>query len=110
MTQLLRYGQVLTGILPYDGRDKANVVTDIKLGKRPSRPTDPSQNQWLQGPVWDTITACWSDKPEQRCELSVVYGVLLEHGQREARNVKLGDLNSRNDKNFAMAEWFWSLK
>ena len=90
MTQSPRYGQVLTGILPYGGRDKANVVADIVLGKRPPRPRDPSQNQWLQDPVWDTITACWSDKPEQRPKLSVVYDVFLKYGQRGVRNVEPG--------------------
>jgi hypothetical protein len=48
------------------------MINDIRLHKRPSRPTDPSQNQRLQDRVWDTITTCWSDKPERRCELSVV--------------------------------------
>ena len=95
MTQSPRYGQVLTGILPYGGRDKANVVADIVLGKRPPRPGEPSQNQWLQDPVWDTITACWSDKPEQRPKLSVVYDVFLKYGRREARNAEPGKVLPR---------------
>jgi hypothetical protein len=67
--------QVLTGILPYHDSDKDDLIADIRRGKRPSRPTDPSQNQWLQDRVWDTIVTCWSDKPEQRCELSIVYHI-----------------------------------
>jgi hypothetical protein len=51
------------------------MADDITRGKRPSRPTDPSQNKWLQDPVWDAITTCWSDLPEQRYELSIVYHV-----------------------------------
>jgi hypothetical protein len=70
-----RYEQVLTGVLPYGDSDKVNVINDIRLGKRPLRPTGPSQNQWLQDRVWGVITTCWSDKPEQRCELSVVHHV-----------------------------------
>ena len=88
-------GQVLTGILPYDGGDKADVVADIVLGKRPSRPTDPSRNRWLQDSVWDTIMACWSGKPEKRPKLSVVYRVFLKYGRREARNVELGKVLPR---------------
>jgi hypothetical protein len=53
------------------------MINDIKRGKRPSRPTNPNKNQWLQDPIWDTITTCWSDKPEQRCGLSVLYHIFL---------------------------------
>ena len=52
------------------------MITDIRDGKRPFRPTDPSQNQWLQDRIWDTITTCWNDEPERRCELSVVHHIL----------------------------------
>jgi hypothetical protein len=52
------------------------MIADIRDGERPSRPTDPSQNQWLQDHIWDTITTCWNNKPEQRCELSVVHHIL----------------------------------
>jgi hypothetical protein len=95
LTQSPHYGQVLTGILPYDGRDKAHVVADIALGKRPPRPTDPSQNQWLQDPVWDMITACWSGESERRPKLSAVYRVFLKYGRREARNVERGKVLPR---------------
>ena len=44
---------------------------------RPYRPTDPIQGQWLQGPVWDVITAGWSERPEQRCKLSVMRHIFL---------------------------------
>jgi hypothetical protein len=67
------HGQVLTGVLPYS--NKPDMVNDIIHGKRPPRPTDPTQNRWLQDHVWGMITTCWSKKPEQRCELSVVYRV-----------------------------------
>ena len=75
--------QVLTGVVPYDDSNRANMINDIKLGKRPSRPTDPSQNQWLHDPVWDTITTCWSDEPGRRHNLSVVYRVFSEYDRRD---------------------------
>jgi hypothetical protein len=90
-----RCGQVLTGILPYDGIDRVNVFTDAALGTRPSRPMDPSQNKWLHDPVWDTISACWNGKPEERPKLSVVYRVFLRYGRREAQSVGLGKVLPR---------------
>jgi hypothetical protein len=69
------YDQVLTGILPYGDGDKDKVTNNIRHGKRPSRPTDPNQNQWLQDHIWDTITTCWSEKPQQRHKLSVVHHI-----------------------------------
>jgi hypothetical protein len=67
--------QVLTGILPYDYSER---------NKRPSRPTDPSQNQRLNDRIWNTITTCWSDKPERRCELSVVHYVFSTPSLQDA--------------------------
>ena len=85
LVQLPCYDQVITGILPYGDSDKDKMVADISRGKRPSRPRGLSQNKWLHGPVWDAITTCWSDLPEQRYELSIVYRVFSEYGQREAQ-------------------------
>ena len=76
--------QVLTGILPYHDSDEDSLITDIRCGKRPSRPTDPGQNRWLQDRVWDVIVTCWSDKPQQRYELSVVYHVFLTPSCQDA--------------------------
>jgi hypothetical protein len=64
---------VLTGVVPY-GNSK-DVERDIWHGKRPPRPTDPSQNQLLQDRVWDMITTCWGKEPEKRCELVIVHHV-----------------------------------
>ena len=104
LIQSPRYCQVLTEILPYDGSDKANVIADIASRKRPPYPTDPSQNQWLQDPVWDTITACWSHKPELRPKLSVVYRVFLRYGRQEARDVELGNLTTHYNRDFTIAD------
>ena len=98
------YDQVLTGILPYNNGDKADVIADIRLGKRPLRPTDPNQNRWLQGHVWDTITTCWSDKPEQRYELSAVYHAFSEYGQQEDQGVEQSNLNTHRDRDLTIPD------
>ena len=98
------YNQVLTGLLSND--DSYAVDWDARRGERPPRPTDPSRNQWLQDPVWDAITTCWSNEPEQRSELAVVYDVFLTLSPQNAQNTKSdkpGDLNIQNS-NFAIAE------
>jgi hypothetical protein len=83
LIQLLHSNQVLTGIPPFNDSNKDNLITHIKSGQRPPRPTDLSQNQWLQDRVWDTITTCWSDKPQRRCELSVVHHIFLTHRRQD---------------------------
>ena len=98
------YDQVLTEILPYGDSDRYGIIVDIERGKRPSRPRNSSQNRWLQDPVWDTITTCWSDEPEERHELSVVYQIFSEYGQRDTWNVKLGDLYTYHSRHQTKAE------
>jgi hypothetical protein len=44
-----------------------------------------AQKKLLQDPVWDAITTCWSSKPEQRYELSIVYQVFSKSGQQGAK-------------------------
>jgi hypothetical protein len=80
------------------------MAVDITRGKRPPHPTDPSHNQWLQDPVWDTITTCWSDKPEQRYELSVVYSVFVKYSRQETRDVTLVHLNTHHNRYLTTAE------
>ena len=89
-------------MLPYDGGDTANVIADIRLGKRPSRPT--SQNQRLQDPIWDTITSCWNNDPEQRYRLSVMHHVFSKYSRQEAQDIDPGNLNTRNDRKLTIAE------
>ena len=72
LIQSPRYNQVLTGVVPYGGSE-GNWVNDIAAGNRPPRPTDPSKKRWLNDRIWDVITTCWDDRPQWRCELSVVY-------------------------------------
>jgi hypothetical protein len=97
------YDQVLTGILPYGNNNRFRMAYNITYGKRPSRPTDPSQNKWLQDPVWDAIMTCWSDTPKQRYELSIVYHVFSGDGQLEAGNVRLGELNTHHNRDLTTA-------
>ena len=66
-------------------------------GERPPRPVDPRQNQWLQDPVWNVITAGWHHEPEQRCELPVVYRVFLTSSHQ---NVESGELSAQNNRSF----------
>ena len=103
LKQLSRCGQVLTGILPYHGSNIEEMITDIRAGKRPSRPIDPGQSRWLQDPVWDVITAGWHVQPNQRCELPVMYHTFLPPGQQEVQNFKLGDTNAQNEGNQTIA-------
>jgi hypothetical protein len=98
------YDQVLTGILPYGDSDREKIAADIRRGKRPSRRWGPGRNRQLHNAVWDTIKTCWSDKPEQRCELSVVYKIFSEYGRQETRNIEPGDLNTRHNGHLIAAE------
>jgi len=75
--QWSRDNQVLTGILPYHGSDKKDMVTRIHAGERPSRPIDASKSRLLENRVWDVITTGWHVKPKRRCELSVMYRTFL---------------------------------
>ena len=94
-----RYDQVLTGVLPYDLSNWRDVIACIVGGKRPSRPTDPTQNQWLHGPVWDVIATCWSDKPKRRCKLSVVHHVFSTSAPQNAEPDRPGDMNVHTNRN-----------
>jgi len=82
LKQSPRYNQVLTGILPYHGSNQADMITEIRTGKRPSRPIDSGQSRLLQDPVWNVITTGWHHKPNQRCKLSVMYHVFQPPSQR----------------------------
>ena len=82
LIQLSRYDQVLTGVSPYHGRGVKDVMTDIRAGKRPSRPIDSSQSQLLQDPVWSVIETGWRDQPRRRCKLSVMYHVFSPPSQQ----------------------------
>jgi len=83
--QLSRYNQVLTGVLPYRGSNLKDMITDIRAGKRPSRPIDSGQSRLLQDPVWNVITAGWHDKPNRRCKLSVMHHTFSAPTQQQHR-------------------------
>ena len=90
---------MLTGVLPYHVRDNYYKICEaIKRGVRPSRPTDPIQNQWLQEPVWDVIKTGWHHEPEQRCELRIVYHVFFTSGRQEIHVTGTGESNAQSNK------------
>jgi len=105
--QPCRYNQVLTGVLPYSVSNMTKMVTEIRAGKRPSRPIDPGQSQWLQRRVWGVITTGWSHKPEKRCELSVMHNAFVTSSQGGADS---GDSNNQNNGNSTIAEISKTLK
>ena len=72
-------------MVPYGGSEDI-WVNDITGGKRPARPTDPSQKRWLNDRIWDVITTSWDSKPQWRCELPVVYYAFLTPNRRDAQD------------------------
>ena len=111
-----RYDQVLTGIVPFEDSYVGSVVADIRLGKRPPRPTDPTRNEWLHNHVWDVITTCWSDKPEQRSGLSALHHTFLTlspqiaKSAKSARSERKGNLTVQNGRNITVAKQFRMMK
>ena len=101
------YNQVLTGVVPYDGGGYHEICWNVKGGVRPSRPTGPSRNQWLEDPVWDVITDGWRHDPKLRCDLPAVYHVFLTGSQRGA---KIGKSSAQNSGNPTTTEKFGTLK
>jgi len=124
LVQPPNYDQVLTGALPYDNNDGHTVAGHIRDGLRPPHPTDLSHNRWLRYPVWDVITIGWSNKPEHRCEVFVVYQVFskssltvesahLERtnareedslGPGGAQDAEQGDLTTQNERDLTIAD------
>jgi hypothetical protein len=49
------------------------MIDDIRHSVWPLCPASQIQDQWLNDRVWDMILTCWSEKPEQRCELAVMH-------------------------------------
>ena len=98
LSQPPRYDQVLTGIPPYDSNSRYTIPDRVVNGERPSRPINPFRNRWFRGPVWGVITTGWNHEPEQRCGLSVMHRAFLTSSQQEVRNVKLGDINTQQQK------------
>jgi len=82
LKQSPRYNQVLTGVLPYHGNSGKDIITEIRAGKRPSRPIDSSQGRLLEDSIWNVITTGWQDQPNQRCELFVMHHVFQPPNQR----------------------------
>jgi len=76
------YNQVLTGVIPYHGRNVKDMITDIYFGERPPHTTNTRSSRLSQPRVWDVITTGWSHEPKERCELSAMHNAFLASGQR----------------------------
>jgi len=87
LEQSFRYNQVLTGVLPYHGRNVEEMIVDIYYGKRPPHTTNTRWSRLSQPRVWDVITTGWSRKPKERCELSAMHDAFSAAGQREQGNL-----------------------
>ncbi|KAF9643697.1 kinase-like protein [Thelephora ganbajun] len=86
---------VLTGVVPYDGvRGHYSLKLRIQSGERPPRPTNPDSVLWLQDSVWNMITMCWSEDPNQRWGVSAMCNLFSMLSLREVQKVKLGNLNA----------------
>jgi hypothetical protein len=96
--------------VPFEDSYIGSVVADIRLGKRPPRPTDPARNEWLHNHVWDVITTCWSDKPEQRSGLSALHHTFstlspqIAKTAKSARSERQGNLIVWNRRNITIAK------
>ena len=86
---MFRHDQVLTGVLPYHGRNLKDMTTDIRAGERPSRPIDSNQSQLLEDPVWNVIATGWHDKPKRRSKLSVIHRTFSPPIQQQKRGKTL---------------------
>ena len=101
--QFFRHDQVLTGVSPYHGSKVKDMTTDIRAGKRPPHPINPSGNRWLPDPVWEIITTSWHNQPNRRPKLSV-YHICSLPSPQEVQHVKSGGLNAQNDGNLTIGE------
>lgn len=78
-------------MLPYDGvRGHYSLVLGIRSGDRPLRPMNPDGTQVLQNSVWAMITACWSENPDQRWEISAMYDLFSALSLPEVPKFKSG--------------------
>ncbi|KAF9649115.1 kinase-like protein [Thelephora ganbajun] len=82
---------VLTGVLPYDGvRGHYSLKHRIQSGERPPRPTNSDSTRWLRDSVWDMITTCWSEDPNQQWEVPAMYNLFSTLSLQEVQKVKSG--------------------
>lgn len=86
---------VLTGVTPYDDvRGHYSLKVRIQSGERPSRPKHLDGVQWLQDRIWVMITACWSEDPDTRWEVSAMQELFrmlsLQGVQKIKSDIKTG--------------------
>lgn len=58
---------MFSGCIPFQGKRAAQVINAIGHGRRPDRPVDDlAHTRGLTDLVWDIITKCWQQQPEER--------------------------------------------
>ena len=68
-------------------RRDAQVLHAVCSGKKPVRPS--KTNAWFTDEVWNLLMDCWSDKPEDRPDITNVRKRLLEAAKaHEGRNLE----------------------
>ena len=67
--------QIFKGEPPWGKATAAQVMTKITLGERPSRP-EGAEALGLTTGLWNRLTDCWHEKPEDRITISQVLAFL----------------------------------
>ena len=67
--------QIFKGEPPWGGATAAQIMTKIMLGERPGRP-EGTEAFGLTTELWDCLTVCWRQKPEDRITISEVLALL----------------------------------
>jgi len=80
--------KVLTEILPYGDAKDPVISFRIVAGDRPPRSTE---TRLLPDHIWSMITACWSERPEQRWDIHAIYNQLLASSVQEIAPVEQGN-------------------
>jgi len=93
--------QILTGTAPFQCDSDEEITDKVSAGLRPERPS----NNHLQGmldKVWEQITGCWNQKPDER---PVALKVLRALGEGKHRELAVSAEDS--DDGMIMREWDW---
>jgi len=73
--------EILSGRIPFHGKDERGVERQLDHGKHPDRPDLTSAE------MWDLMRKCWSKNAEIRPRMSVVVATLKEIKSNDLGNV-----------------------
>jgi serine/threonine protein kinase len=73
--------EILSGRVPFHGKDKKGVERQLDHGKHPDRP------DFISTEMWELMLKCWSKNPEIRPRMSVVRSSLKEIKSNDLGNV-----------------------